>query len=155
MDIEILNIPEKEKVRLEKWAEITIEKWLFSIAQHKLIDTGTLFKSFAYSISSDANNNSALISFAFEYYLRMLEMGVGKGVKYNDRNAEGITERREFNKKRKAYQGIYSKTLYSEIMRLGELLTNQYAVAGATVIIDEFKHTTGEKTIYTKFSKLR
>jgi hypothetical protein len=149
MDIEILNIPAKDKVKLEKWAEITVEKWKFSLSKFKLIDAGTLFNSFAYTISNDANNNTALISFAFEYYLRMLDMGVGKGVKLSDVNYSKSTEGRDAKYKtgRRKYP-VYSKILYSEVLRLGELLTNQYAVAGATVIVDDFKHGLTQKTIY-------
>ena len=154
MDIEILNIPASEKLNLQKWAEITIEKWQFSVLKHKLTDTGNLLNSFVCSISEDAKNNTALISFAFQYYLRMLDMGVGKGVKLEDRQFAKSTEGKDLKYKtgRKKYP-VYSKILYREVMRLGELLTYQYAVAGATVIVDDFKHLTDDKTVYNKFSK--
>jgi len=149
MDIEILNIPASEKLNLQKWAEITIEKWQFSVLKHKLTDTGNLLNSFVCSISEDAKNNTALISFAFQYYLRMLDMGVGKGVTREDVKYAGSTEGRDSKYKtgRRKYP-VYSKILYVEIMRLGELLTNQYAVAGTTVIVDDFKHGLNQKSIY-------
>lgn len=127
MNIEILNIQEKDKVNLQKWAEITIAKWEFAVIKNKKVDTSNLLNSFTSSVSADAQNNKAMISFAFNYYLRMIDMGVGKGKKLNETGT--------FKRKK---HPVYNKIFYAEIQRLGELLTNYYAKAGATVVVNEF-----------------
>jgi hypothetical protein len=151
MDIELIGIKPSAKVDLDRWAKITIEKWQYNIVRKKLINTGSMLKSFEYSISHDADNNTALISFAFKYYLRMLEMGVGKGVSYEDvgdlKESRRLEGKRTGNR-RKPIKKLYSTTFYSELYRLSELLTNAVAQEGAKIIVDEFKHGTGDKTAF-------
>ena len=95
----------KYSVDLVKWAEIVIEKWEFNIVQKNLIYSGDLLRSFEQSVTSEAGGNAALISFAFKYYLRMLDMGVGRGSPIGS------------NDGRKRYK-VYTFTLYKEFYRL-------------------------------------
>ena len=148
MDIELVNIPPSEKVNLQKWAKFTIDKWQFSLVKFKKLDTRTLINSFTASVIQEAGNNKALISFAFEYYLKMIEMGVGKGVKYGE-HKEVRQAKRAYGVKGKSRKPfpVYSRILYAEIHRLAELLANQYAQSGARIIVDEFKHGSADKTV--------
>ena len=134
MDIEIIDIPASAKVDLEKWARITVEKWEFNVANLFLISqkhyssskeptARHLINSFVQHVAANAENNTALVNFAFNYYLRMLDSGIGSGVSYGEKG------------NRKKYP-VYSKTFYSEFMKLGELLTRQYAFAGTKLITD-------------------
>lgn len=104
---------------LQKWAEIAIEKWKFNIANKNLIKTGDLIRSFEYTISGEANGNTALISFAFNYYFRMLEMNVGRGRPFG------------FSKQR---YGLFTRSLFHEIYRLSELAAEMYATNSAATI---------------------
>ena len=113
------------KVDLERWAAITIEKFEFAISERNLIYSGDLLKSFVATVHADADGDNALISFAFNYYLRMLDMGVGKGVNYDD--AGKGSGRRKYP--------VFNKIFYAEMMKLGELLTEMYAKKGAEIII--------------------
>ena len=121
MDIDFTSVPGAARVDLEKWAKITIEKWEFNILQSKLVRTGDLLRSFQYTVSADAGGNTALISFTFEYYLRMLEMGVGKGAPI------GADSSRKRHK-------VFTKTFQAELYRLTELMTSMYANRGAAVV---------------------
>jgi hypothetical protein len=135
----------KSKVDLQQWAQITIELWQFKIAQFGLISrTGHyssqteptskhLIDSFFHHVTQQSGGNQALINFAFNYYIRMLDMGVGKGVKIGDRS------------NRKRYK-VFSKPFYSQLVRLAELLTEQYATQGAGIIVNEFMHGTNQPT---------
>lgn len=150
MDISLINVPASAKVDLIKWAEIVIEKWEFNLANRNLVHTGDLINSFSAHVSAESANNTALISFAFEYYLRMLDMGVGKDVPYGEwrnlRESRRVYGTQKGNRRKPI--PVYSRTLYAQIMKLGELLTKQYATAGAKMIIDEFMHGEEGSTTY-------
>jgi len=126
-----LNNP-KYKVDYDRWAQIVIEKWEFNIVQKNLIYSGDLLRSFEQTISAEAGGNAALISFAFNYYLRMLEMGVGRGAPIGSESD------------RKKYK-VYTKTLYSEMYRLSELLAEKYAARGAVMIAAGFGDSLTER----------
>ncbi len=148
MDIKLKNIDKKAKPDLEKWAEITIEKWQYNLASETLIskkhyskaDEPTpkkLIDSFFATVKHQSENDEFLIAFAFNYYIRMLEMGLGNGVTlYNQRDS-----------KRKKHK-VYSKTLYKETQKLLILLQEYYLQECAFMIIDDFNHNTDSYTTY-------
>jgi len=117
--INIINDIQASPVDLQKWAEITIQKWQFNLVQKNLIYSGDLLRSFEYTVSGEANGNQALISFAFNYYLRMLEMGVGKGRLFGQ-----VSQRK----------GLFNKPFYHEVYRLSELVAGMYANNAAIAI---------------------
>jgi len=129
MDIIFSGIPEKAHVDLKRWAQITIEKWQYNLVKKKLIYSGDLLRSFEASVFSDAKGDYALISFAFKYYMRMLDMGVGSGVTFDDAKM-GRTGRRNTKK-------VFLRTFYSELYRLSELISEKYATNSAFAIINE------------------
>jgi hypothetical protein len=108
-------------VDLQKWAEITVQRWQFAIAQKNLVYSGNLLRSFEHMVSGEANGNTALISFAFNYYLRMLEMNVGKG-----------RQRGEYRHR----SGLFTKPFYHEVHRLSELVAQMYANKAAIALAD-------------------
>lgn len=116
MDIVISNIPKEKQVDLQRWADIVIEKWQFAISKYKLVNTAKLINSFYASVNAEAEGNVAVISFVFERYLRYLDMGVGKGVRLDERDS---------GSNRKKYP-VYNKIFYAEMNRLSELLSNFY-----------------------------
>jgi len=121
--LKFTHIKESQRVDLEKWAQITVEKWEYNVASKNLIYSGDLLNSFQISVSQDANGDVGMITFAFNYYLRMLDMGVGKGVTLD--NVKGSN--------RRAYK-VFNRTFYSEFRKLVELLTDSYQKQGVTVI---------------------
>ena len=112
----------KYKVDLAKFAQIVIEKWQFNVVQKKLIRTADLLRSFEFTVSGEADGDKAVISFVFNYYLRMLEMGVGK---YSPIGTS--SNRRRYK--------VFTKTFNAEVYRLTELLANQYATEGALTVL--------------------
>lgn len=136
MEVYIKNIPKGKMVDVVRWAEIVIEKWEFNLSQKKLINSGELINSFSAHVASESDGNKALITFVFSYYFNMLDMGVGKGVPLHKRK-ELRESRRVYGKqtgnRRKAYP-VFSKTFYSQVKRLGELLIAQYAAISQNLI---------------------
>ncbi len=120
-DVDIVKVPEAARVSLEKWAQITIEKWEFNVVKFKLIHTTELLRSFQYTVNQEAGGDKALISFAFKYYLRMLEMGVGRGAPIGADSS------------RKRYS-LFTKTFQAELYRLTDLLSKMYANQGAALV---------------------
>jgi len=110
---------------VEAWAEITIKRWEQKIVALGIGHTRELINSFTLHIISDANGNPSLIQFAFEYYGKFVDMGVGKGVKIG---LGGHT-----NRKSKPW---YSKTFAAEVHSLGRILADKYAQKATLVIVE-------------------
>jgi hypothetical protein len=124
MGVLITNITPAAKVDLERWAAITIEKFEFAVSKFNLLYSGDLLRSFQAFVHADANGDTALISFAFNYYLRMLDIGVGRGVSYAEAGRD--SGRRKYS--------VFNRIFYAELMKLGELLTKMYSQKGAQYI---------------------
>lgn len=135
MELDFQNITGVSKVDLNKWAAITIEKFEFQVSKYNLIYSGDLLRSFQATVHGEADGNLALVTFAFNYYLRMLDMGAGKGAKAVDASTSYL---RTGPNGRKRYP-VFNKVFYGELFRLGELLTNMYAQKGAAIIVHNFK----------------
>jgi len=141
MDIEITNAPIEAKVDLNKWAKYTVEKFEFAVAKYNLKDTGILLNSFAFTVSQEADGRTALISFAFEYYLRMIDMGVGSGTTYDDRDDQYAANRaygKGAGTRRRRYP-VYNKIFYSQLMRLNELLQKYYKNTAQNIIVNAIR----------------
>lgn len=107
----------------QKWADIVIERWQKKIISMKIIDTGDLLKSFLTHISADANGDPTKIAFAFLYYGRFSDMGVGKGVK--------ISDVPDVNRQQKKW---YSDTFLREVQVLGRIMAEKYGIEAAEEI---------------------
>ena len=111
---------------LEAWAQIVIEKWKLKIAALDIGRTGDLVRSFHHQVIADANGSPEKIIFAFNYYGKFVDMGVGSGVTL------GATER--FNRKPKVW---HSKILYAQIARLKEIMVEKYQAKAMDVLVNE------------------
>lgn len=136
MELEVANAPIQTKVDFDKWAKYTVEKFEFAVSKYKLKDTGTLINSFVSQVSQEADGRSALIIIAFEYYLRMIDMGVGGTVNLSNRNDKYAVNRaygKEHGTRRRRYP-VYNKIFYSQISRLNELLQKYYKNTAQNII---------------------
>lgn len=76
------DILDDEKiVDLEKWAKITIQRWLMRIGKIGFgpQSTGALINSFRSFVENDANGNEEKVSFTFLFYGYYWDAGVGNG----------------------------------------------------------------------------
>lgn len=122
-------------VDLDRWAQITIEQWQFNLANKLHISNRTrtviyedesldhLIDSFTFHVAVNANGQEALISYAFNYYFRMLDAGWGNPPRPRSK--------------------VFTKDLFKSVFILSKLLAEQYAVQGAaqftTTMIDAFE----------------
>lgn len=131
MELEITNLSENKKVDLERWAKYVVEKFEFAITKYRTIKSADLLRSFIYSVSQEAGGDNAIISFAFNYYLRMIDMGVGRGTKYEDTT----TYNNDTTHKNRTAKPVYNKILWGETNKLKELLNEYYLQLGLKIII--------------------
>jgi hypothetical protein len=76
-----------EREIAESWAKITIKLWRKNLFRMKIgqNSSGDLYRSFKYKVIAGSRGNVDRIEFAFNYYGKFLDMGVGKGTKLGDR----------------------------------------------------------------------
>ena len=70
---------------IDQWAKVTITQWQQRIKHYDMHD-GKLAESLYHHANREANGDKALVIFAFEYYGKMVEWGVGKGVTIANRD---------------------------------------------------------------------
>jgi hypothetical protein len=100
--------------------------------------SGDLYRSFKFKVIAGAEGNVDRIEFAFNYYGKFLDMGVGKGTKLGDRpvsRGSRVLADRMLGYVRKPKKW-YSKTFYGESQRLFEILQKEYC-RKAQVMISE------------------
>jgi len=112
---------------VEAWADIVLDRWLRKLDTMKIRDTYELVNSFMMQVKSDAGNNPERIEFAFNYYGKFVDMGVGKGISLTD---IGQVESRRKPKK------WYSPVFYSQILKLSVLLAQKYGRLASVTIVE-------------------
>lgn len=136
-------------ITVEAWAEITIKEWQNKIKELEIGEsknsTGQLLASFYHHVKTSADGIPEYINFAFEYYGRMVDWGVGRGVSIENREnlvlAEGT---------RRVQKPWFSKVFAFHIKRLAEIMAEKYAQQAAVVVINDLqaanKSKPGENT---------
>lgn len=112
-------------ITADAWAEIVIKNWRRNMALQNISHKGSLLKSFAMNVAKQANGDPALIQFAFNYYGKFVDMGVGNGVTLADVPGE--------NRKPKPW---YSKEFFSQVKRLSEIFAEKYADKASLAIVE-------------------
>lgn len=90
----------------------------------------TLLNSFSSEIVTAANGDIDKITFAFVFYGRFVDMGVGKGVPISLVGTPGIKR-----KPRKWYSPMFS----SQVKALSEILAQKYSRKAALYIVETHK----------------
>jgi hypothetical protein len=111
---------------VQAWANIVIERWETKLVRLKVRNTGKLIDSFYSHVRYQANGNPELILFTFEYYGKFLDMGVGRGVTYEQVESSG----------RKRYPW-YNRMFYSQMAKLREILAAKYEMKAQISIADQ------------------
>jgi len=112
------------KITAEAFARIVIERWERRIIKLGINSTGNLLKSFSMYVNGQANGNIDYIEFTYAFYGRFVDMGVGRGVKY---------EKVEYSRRKP--QPWYSKIFYHELIQLRRILVEKYQAKAAEAII--------------------
>lgn len=107
------------------WADIVIRNWEEKIHKLHVTDSYQLLNSFQHHVVLNANGDPLLVEFAFNFYGKFADMGVGKGT--------NLVEQGNGLRKVKPW---YSKTFFSEVKKLGEILAEKYARNAALIIVE-------------------
>jgi hypothetical protein len=118
---------------VERWADIVIERWERKIERLKIGHSGKLSESFYHHVKTQANGDPEFIVFTFEYYGKFVDMGVGRGVKIADVESS--------NRRPKSW---YSKTFFSQLEKLKEILADKYATKAQLAIITNVERFNSE-----------
>ncbi len=127
---------ENTNIRLtaEAWADITIERWLDKQVKLQVGWTGAL-KDIGYEIHG-THDTVSQIGFSYEYYGKFVDMGVGKGVKLEDVKSSQQEWRQGVGGSRRRAKKWYSRTFYSEVKALTEILAQKYPLRAAITIVE-------------------
>ena len=112
------------------WADITIKVFEDWVTKLNAVDSYELFDSFVHHIHTSANGNPEMIDFAYKYYGKFVDMGVGGNINLENRDAmisAGLTTRRQ--------KPWFSKNFFYQARKLGEILAEKYAQKGAITIV--------------------
>lgn len=115
---------------LLSWADRVIEVWTERMVQLEINNPYTHAQSFAHEIISSANGDVAKIEFAFEYFLKFTDMGVGKGISVANR------ANKEHNRKKKQW---FNKTFLLEVRKLSNMLAAMTAHNGVLYVKEAIK----------------
>ncbi|MBQ4548069.1 MAG: hypothetical protein IJA42_02605 [Bacteroidales bacterium] len=108
---------------LQKFADITIERWINRIYQLNIRETGELIRSFDSHVRYDANGKPELVVFTYLYYGLFPDLGVGTGVTM-DMAPSG-------NRKIKAW---FNKIFWKRLQWIAYRTAEQYGIDAAEQI---------------------
>ncbi|HZK94363.1 MAG TPA: hypothetical protein VFC67_09165 [Prolixibacteraceae bacterium] len=109
---------------VDAWAKIVIERWENKIVRLRIHNTGNLAKSFAIHVFTQSNGDPDKIEFAFNYYGKFSDMGVGTGITAGEAGSG--------NRKKKPW---YSKVFFGQVKQLGVILRSKYEYKAQLTII--------------------
>jgi hypothetical protein len=122
------------KLTVDAWADIVIKEWMKKVNALGIGNTTYLINSFIASVHTAANGDPARILFAFEWYGKMVDYGVGKYVSLDDRDgmiAGGMTKRRP--------KPWFTDTFYKQVEVLRHLLEEKHALRMERFIVRNLK----------------
>ncbi|HNX87710.1 MAG TPA: hypothetical protein PKH58_01395 [Paludibacteraceae bacterium] len=118
---------------VEAWADIVIMEWIKKFEALGIRELHGIH-SFESSIITASDGDPAKVRFAFEWYLKMVDYGVGKYVNLETRDtmiAAGLTTRRP--------KPWFSDTFYKQLSVLHHLYEEKYAKKTELFIVRNLK----------------
>lgn len=117
------------KLTVGAWADIVIKEWLKK-AEALGIEGTSLVNSFVNTVYTNADGDPTKVMFAFEWYGKMVDYGVGKYVSLADRDgmiAGGMTKRKP--------KPWFTDTFYKQLAVLRHLLEEKHALRIERLIV--------------------
>lgn len=108
---------------MDAWAKMMITIWQDKMIEKNIHDTGEMFQSFNTELHFQSNGDVGKIVHTYNYYGRMVDMGVGRGVKKGDVEDSG--------RKPKEW---YGKSYYHSIKVLSEKMAELYGEEFQSII---------------------
>ncbi len=107
------------------WAVMVIKIWIERMSSLGIANAQSHANSFQQFAVSSANGDMSKVEFLFEYILKFTDMGVGKGVSFNMRNAVHTSRKQKM---------WFSKTFLLEVKKLANILAANFAHNGVLYI---------------------
>lgn len=140
---------------VEKWAEIVVDKWV-KLAAHLKIhpDSPITHERFYHYVHTQADGNPQKVEFAFDYYLKFVNLGVGRGVNMENRDTYIAANKRSKAYEKKNKEGRrpkpwYDDVFYKELYKLGAILAESYAHFAVSVIKNSLDNAERHKKSWT------
>lgn len=114
---------------VEDWAVIVLDRWRKNMTEMGINNASTHATAFTHFANTSAGGDISKIEFAFDYFLKFTDMGVGKGVKLG--NTKTLTIRRP--------KPWYSKSFLYEVRRLSEIMAYQFSNYAAIKIVENLE----------------
>ena len=118
---------------VDAWADIVTANWIDKLQKLKIGYDFSLENSIGYELFSSTGGIPERVEFVFNYYGKFVDMGVGKGVSIGDvksQRGENVGSRYRRPKR------WYSKELYSQTLKLQEILAKKYGRIASLVIVE-------------------
>jgi len=122
----------------DAWAQIVLDRWQKKIDQLGIGYSLQLADSLRKEVFNEAGGNAAGVEFAFLYYGKFVDMGVGKGVDLGS-SGDLKVERRLIGRatgNRRVPKKWYSPVFYTEVAKLKFILAEKYAHKGVLSITE-------------------
>jgi hypothetical protein len=115
---------------IKAWADIVIQKFHAKITELKVYDKGNLDHSLIHEMLVNAGADIEKIEFAFKLYGIFVDMGVGKELsKGNSGSIDVQGEDGHWRGTARVPKEWFSKKYYGQVMKLREILLEQYSKA--------------------------
>ena len=125
---------------LTEWADMVIKIWIEKMQQLGI--SNPTAHSFIHHIISSANGDKMRVEFAFNYFLKFTDMGVGKLYwgKYRPDSIYTVrnNDRGLYDEKRKKKQW-FNGTFPLEIKKLANIMAQKHAYQGVLLISENVK----------------
>ncbi len=122
---------------LKAWGEIAKERLADSVEKHRVTDTHALMASIDVAAATDQ------VHISYNYYGMFVDMGVGKGVKLGDVRFNAEQKRAGIGGSRRKPKKWYSKTIFREVAKLGDILASHFGIMGAGAVLSEHRSRMG------------
>jgi len=134
------------QLTLQAWSDIVEERWLDKIHKLGIGQTGMLENSFRHQVITDGAGNPERIEFAFNFYGRFVDIGVGRGMQAGvTKDDPGYWDYRDFygqlNIYKRKSKKWYSNTLYAERQKLVRILADKYSHIGTITVVETLTKT--------------
>ena len=117
----------KEQI-IHQWANFVIQIWQQRVIAVGIKQDSALARSFANTIYANAGGDTAKIEYAFNWYGKMADMGVGRGTKLEQ---VGQTTRKKYP--------WFSTTFLLEVKKLANMIARFKAEEATLVITESWK----------------
>lgn len=135
-----MDAPQQDlRITVDAWAEIVVDNWMENIRALGIGLSGQLEDNIFYSIegSHGAHNLPTAVTFEFPFYGRFVDMGVGKGVPLEDVGSGKSDLRAGFGGHNRRPKKWYSKNMYAQSIRLGQILAERHGRLAVLAVVNE------------------